>query len=51
MEGYDFVGNMNHGMGELRYFLRSKAHKASGKLNNYLQSFNILPELNLDYLI
>lgn len=51
IQGYDYAGNLNHKMGELRNYLRSKAQKVSGKLKNPFQSFQLIPELNLDQLI
>jgi hypothetical protein len=51
IQGYDYAGNLNHKMGELRNFLRSKATKVSGKIKNPFQSFDLIPELNLDFLI
>lgn len=49
--GYDFAGNLSHGMGELRSFLKEKEVKAIGKLQKHVECFNLVPELNLDLLI
>jgi len=51
IHGYDFAGNLTHGMGELRSFIREKESKVSGKLHKSVECFSLVPDFNLDLLI
>lgn len=41
--GYDFAGNLAHGMGELRSYLKEKEVKAAGKLQKTVECFRLVP--------
>ena len=49
--GYDFEGNLTHGMGELRSFLKEKEVKAAGKLQKNVECFKLVPQVNLELMI
>ena len=48
---YDYAGNLNLGMGDLRAYIKQRETKVKGKLSKKVECFSLVPELNLDDLI
>lgn len=49
--GFDFANNLDHKMGDLRNFIRSKGEKITGKLGKNVECFKLVENYDLDGLV